>query len=213
MSTEPRVCGGICPPHGKRPRTECMRSPPKPHRPARTTALARDATARTDSGPLQYRIGVARPAWLAGPEAGSLTRQPKAGQVGGGPPLTRPARECQAGRLVRVTAIQARWVFQATRSVSGLCLPRRAYGPGSVYPPVCFPAKITGGRALLASRGAYGRRGSAASPAARIASSGAGFPVISSNCRAAWCSSSANPPATGAPDRPAATASRVGHGW
>jgi len=74
--------------------------PTKAAPPDEDTALARDATARTDSGPFQYRIGVARPARLAGPEAGSLTRQPKAGQVGGGPPLTRPARECQAGRLV-----------------------------------------------------------------------------------------------------------------
>jgi len=74
--------------------------PTKAAPPGENIALTRDATPRTGSGPLQYRIGITRPAWLAGPEADSRTRQPKAGQVGGGPPLTRPARECQAGRLV-----------------------------------------------------------------------------------------------------------------
>src|SRR6201986_734678 len=52
-----------------------------------------------------------------------------AGQVGGGPPLTRPARECQAGRLLRVTAIQVRWVFRATRSVRAFSLSRGVSGP------------------------------------------------------------------------------------
>ena len=74
------VCGGIGPPHQKRPRTECMRSPPKPHRPARNTALARDATIRPDSGPLQCRIGsLVRP--------GSPARKPTAL-----PASQRPAR-------------------------------------------------------------------------------------------------------------------------
>ena len=56
-------------------------------------------------------------------------------------------------------------------------------------------------------------RASSASPAARIASRGAGLPVISSTWAAAWCSSIAKPLATTAPAAAAACASGVGHGW
>ena len=49
-----------------------MRSPTKAAPPDEHIALARDATARTGSGPLQYRIGVTRPAWLAGRKPAAL---------------------------------------------------------------------------------------------------------------------------------------------
>ena len=137
--------------------------PTKAAPPGENPVLVRDAADRIGSVPVPCGNRAARPAWLASPEAGSLTRQPVAGQVGGGPPLTRPARRCQAGRLVRVTAIQARWVFQATRSVS---------------------AEVAGDPRPLTRR--------AASPAARIASSGAGSPTLSpspcvSPCRRQCC--------------------------
>jgi hypothetical protein len=60
--------------------------------------------------------------------------------------------------------------------------------------------------------GLAARRCSSARPPARICSVGAARPVISSTCRAAWCTSSSNPLITIAPDRPAASARLVGHG-
>jgi hypothetical protein len=133
MSTGPGSAADL-PPHEKSSASSACgahqsRTARREHNPAR------DATART-AGPFQYRVGATRPAWLAGPEAGSLTRQPKAGQVGGGPPLTRPARECQAGRLVRVTAMQARWVFRAC--------PAGPTGPALFTRRRDFPTETTG---------------------------------------------------------------------
>src|SRR5664279_3814026 len=52
----------------------------------------------------------------------------------------------------------------------------------------------------------------ATSPAARIAATGAGRPVISTTWAAAWPTSTASPPTTGTRARRAADASAVGHG-
>src|SRR6202044_2867797 len=57
------------------------------------------------------------------------------------------------------------------------------------------------------------RGASSAWPAWRIASSGAGLPVISSTWAAAWCRSRAKPLATIAPAAAAASARGVGQGW
>src|SRR5690606_7402083 len=56
------------------------------------------------------------------------------------------------------------------------------------------------------------RRANSASPAARIASTGASYPVIRVNWATAWCSSMGNPPTTTAPAAAAALPSTVGHG-
>src|SRR5690606_42095633 len=56
------------------------------------------------------------------------------------------------------------------------------------------------------------RRANSASPAARIASTGAGRPVIRVSWAAAWCSSMGNPPITVDPAAAAAAPSTVGHG-
>ena len=55
-------------------------------------------------------------------------------------------------------------------------------------------------------------RHSAASPAARISASGAAWPVMSSNCRAAWCTRRSRPPTKALPWTSARSASGVGHG-
>src|SRR5580693_8477808 len=131
MSTGPRAGGGSAAARKKAPR-RVHAEPTKAAPPGENRALARDATARTAA---RSSTGSGHsPDWLAGPEAGSLTRQPKAGQVGGGPPLTRPARECQAGRLVRVTAIQARQVFRAC--------PAGPTGPAPLTRPRDFPLRL-----------------------------------------------------------------------
>jgi len=92
-------------------------------------------------------------------------------------------------------------------------------GPAPAAEPRLLTGPVTDERELPAgpspaSPGYWqARRASSASPAWRIASTGAGLPVISSTCAAAWCSSIAKPLTTTDPAAVAATASGVGHGW
>src|SRR5664280_1225946 len=72
--------------------------------------------------------------------------------------------------------------------------------------------RLTGERAGASRPQAKVRVRIATSPAARIAATGAGRPVISTTWAAAWATSTASPPTTGTRARLAADASAVGHG-
>src|SRR5664280_2288851 len=72
--------------------------------------------------------------------------------------------------------------------------------------------RLTGERAGASRPQAKVRVRIATSPAARIAATGAGRPVISTTWAAAWATSTASPPTTGTRARRAADASAVGHG-
>ena len=74
------------------------------------------------------------------------------------------------------------------------------------------PAFLSAGTVHPAAT-AYRRSASAARPAVRMRSRGAGEPVISSNWPAAWCRRRSKPSATAAPAWRAALVRGVGQGW
>ena len=167
---------------------------------------------------------------------------PPAGQPGGRwssactPAPLRIKQRCHAGRQARLTAIPPDEVFRNRDAALPPRTrwhgwPRRPAGPlvtgsrPSPPPPPLFTRIVTQTGANRAAKWLddvkserwalriTGQPPRAARPAARIASTGAGLPVMSVTWAAAWCRSIGKPPATITPARAAAAASAVGHGW
>ena len=79
---------------------------------------------------------------------------------------------------------------------------RRSGRPRSNRPPRLRPERLR----------SFRRRGSTASAACHMASTGAGCPVHSTSCAAAWCTSMPSPSTLRAPAAAASTSQRVGRG-
>lgn len=116
------------------------------------------------------------------------------------PASSVPARSCLLEAAYQESSVPTRWEvdlrLHAQHGHAGLVIDNTNSIPGAQGIPARLGAQPP----------------SAASPAARIASTGAARPVISMTCSAAWCSSRPNPPETAAPERCAVTASGVGQG-